>query len=194
MLRRMVVVSRRFARATVCPEPCQHIDPALAGAHFGRSRKPSDNVRLRTSSSSGSVARRRRARALFSSAAPWTDEIGPRAAFNLYGRRRRAFLCHRSMTPCLSSSLIAPVALRRDAVRLISSSKKMRLSASLPRFGMSLTYAWLRHHQRGIMIPQSIAAATDTACAFSLRLNHERRRHFGGLIWAASLEGGDGSY
>ena len=38
--------------------------------------------------------------------------------------------------PYRSSSLIAPVALRRDAVRLASSSKKMRLSASLPRLGM----------------------------------------------------------
>ena len=40
--------------------------------------------------------------------------------------------------PCRSSSLIAPVALRRDAERLTSSSKKMRLSASLARFGMGL--------------------------------------------------------
>jgi hypothetical protein len=45
------------------------------------------------------------------------------------------------MMPCRSSSLIAPVALRRDAERLTSSSKKMRLSASLPRFGMNLSYA-----------------------------------------------------
>jgi hypothetical protein len=34
-------------------------------------------------------------------------------------------------TPRLSSSLIAPVALRRDAVRLASSSKKMRLRSVL---------------------------------------------------------------
>ena len=34
-------------------------------------------------------------------------------------------------------NLIAPGALRRDAVRLTSSSKKMRLFAPLPRFGMS---------------------------------------------------------
>ena len=46
--------------------------------------------------------------------------------------------------PCRSSSLIAPVALRRDAARLRSSSKKMRLSASLPRFGMSLRLRFAR--------------------------------------------------
>ena len=41
----------------------------------------------------------------------------------------------------VSSSLIAPVALRRDTLTPTSSSKKMRLSASLPRFGMNLSYA-----------------------------------------------------
>src|ERR1700733_10227864 len=43
------------------------------------------------------------------------------------------------MMPCWSSSLIAPVALRRDAAMLTNSSKKRRLSASLPRFGMKAT-------------------------------------------------------
>jgi hypothetical protein len=38
---------------------------------------------------------------------------------------------------CRSSSLTAPVAFRRDAVRLRSSSKKTRRSALLPRLGMS---------------------------------------------------------
>jgi hypothetical protein len=42
------------------------------------------------------------------------------------------------MRACRSSSLIAPEARRRDATTLTSSSKKMRLSASLPRFGMNL--------------------------------------------------------
>jgi hypothetical protein len=37
-----------------------------------------------------------------------------------------------------SSSLIRPVALRRDTPTLTSRSKKTRVSASLPRFGMSL--------------------------------------------------------
>jgi hypothetical protein len=50
-----------------------------------------------------------------------------------------------------SSSLIAPVALSRDAAKLTSSSKKMRLSASLPRFGMNLTLR-LAHHLRGMLI------------------------------------------
>jgi hypothetical protein len=35
----------------------------------------------------------------------------------------------------------APVALRRDAVRLTRSSKKMRLTASIPRLGISSNYA-----------------------------------------------------
>ena len=58
--------------------------------------------------------------------------------------------------PCRSSSLIAPVALRRDAARLTSSSKKMRLSASLPRFGMNLRLR-LARHLCGIMIPHTSA-------------------------------------
>jgi hypothetical protein len=37
----------------------------------------------------------------------------------------------------LSSSPIMPVALRRDAAMLTSSSKKMRVFASLPRLGMN---------------------------------------------------------
>ena len=49
-------------------------------------------------------------------------------------------------------SLIAPVALRRDAAMLTSSSKKVRLSALLPRLGMNLKLR-LAHHLCGIMIP-----------------------------------------
>jgi hypothetical protein len=44
------------------------------------------------------------------------------------------------------------VALRRDAVRLRSSSKKTRRSASLPRFGVNLRLR-LARHLCGIMIP-----------------------------------------
>ena len=40
---------------------------------------------------------------------------------------------------------IAPVALSRDAVRLASSSKKQRLAASVPRFGMNLRLRLTRH-------------------------------------------------
>ena len=38
-----------------------------------------------------------------------------------------------------------PVARRRDMATLTSSSKKMRLSASLPRFGMNLRLRLARH-------------------------------------------------
>ena len=65
----------------------------------------------------------------------------------------------KAMTPCLSSSLIAPVALRRDASRLTSSSKKKRPAASIPRFGMNLRLR-LARHLCGIIIPQIIAATT----------------------------------
>ena len=54
------------------------------------------------------------------------------------------------------SSLITPVALRRDAATLTSSSKKMRLSASLPRFGMNLRLR-LARHLCGMMIPHTSA-------------------------------------
>lgn len=43
-----------------------------------------------------------------------------------------------------SSSLIRPVALRRDTPTLTSWSKKTRVSASLPRFGMSLRLRLVR--------------------------------------------------
>jgi hypothetical protein len=55
-------------------------------------------------------------------------------------------------------------ALRRDAVRLRSWSKKTRRSALLPRLGMSLSYAWSAPSLCGIIIPQAIAA---TICARS---------------------------
>ena len=47
-------------------------------------------------------------------------------------------------------------AFRRDTVRLRSSSKKMRLSASLPRFGMNLRLR-LARHPWGIMVPHTNA-------------------------------------
>jgi hypothetical protein len=65
-------------------------------------------------------------------------------------------------TPCLSSSLIAPVALRRAASRLRSSSKKKRLAASIPRFGMKLRLRLAI--MCGIMIPHMMA---PTTCADS---------------------------
>ena len=55
-----------------------------------------------------------------------------------------------------SSILITPVALRRDAATLTSSSQKMRLSASVPRFGMNLELG-LARHQCGTRIPHTSA-------------------------------------
>ena len=73
------------------------------------------------------------------SAAFWANKVAPRAPVREH-RMSDAdeFICSpNGMRTCRSSSLITPVALRRDAARLTSSSKKMRLSASLPRFGMN---------------------------------------------------------
>ena len=71
--------------------------------------------------------------------------------------------------PCRSSSLIAPVALRRDAVRLRSSSKKQRLAASVPRFGMQLRLR-LARHLCGIMIPHARLIDIGSASQGALRM------------------------
>jgi hypothetical protein len=59
----------------------------------------------------------------------------------------------KAMTPCRSSILIAPVALSRDAARPTSSSKKTRLCASIPRFGMNLRLRLAR--LCGIVLPHT---------------------------------------
>ena len=55
------------------------------------------------------------------------------------------FIAPNGMWAHWSSSLIAPVARRRDTLRLTSSSKKMRLPASIARFGMNLRLRLARH-------------------------------------------------
>ena len=62
----------------------------------------------------------------------------------------------KAMMPCRSSSLIAPEALKRDTPTLTSSSKKRRLSASIARFGMILRLR-LARHLCGIAIPHTSA-------------------------------------
>src|ERR1700722_11607251 len=59
-----------------------------------------------------------------------------------------------SMWAHWSSSLIRPVALRRDTPTLTSWSKKTRVSASVPRLGMEAMLR-LRYYSCGIIIPQA---------------------------------------
>ena len=52
--------------------------------------------------------------------------------------------------------VLVPVALRRDAVRLASSSKNMRLAMLLPRFGHE-PLRQLAHYLCGIIVPHTSA-------------------------------------
>ena len=87
----------------------------------------------------------------------WSLGVRYRAAYG-FGRterlRERDRRCSKAVR--CASNLIAPVALRRAASRLRSSSKKQRLAASVPRFGMKLRLR-LARHLCGIMIPHTSA-------------------------------------
>ena len=70
-------------------------------------------------------------------------------------------------------SPIAPEALKRDTLTLTSSSKKMRLSASLPRFGMNLRVR-LARRLCGIMIPHRGPIDRGSARLGGLRSRREQ--------------------
>src|ERR1700722_13283927 len=78
----------------------------------------------------------------------------------------------------LSSSLITPVALRRDAAMLTSSSKKMRVFAPLPRLGMNFglllaaTRGVSRYHMRAPV--DTISAGLNPDCALALNVANRR--------------------
>jgi hypothetical protein len=94
------------------------------------------------------------------------------------------FCSPNGMRACRSSSLIAPMARRRDTPTLTSWSKKTRRSASLPRLGMGLTDACpvpLRYQYTTQPVGGHLARGAWAGCVLSwitLRRAKPKRRPY----------------